>query len=423
MVAAARGVSFVAAACCLAGAAFYGCAAGSDGGSGTGSLAPDSASPDEAEGGPDASFSDSSFLDTGPTGDTGTLVGSGDSSPTLDSGPNDSSSEAAAAFTVGGNLSGLHAGDSVTLQNNGGSPLTLSTNGAFAFPSLFASGQTYDVTVLTQPAAPAETCRVVSGMGTIQQSSVTTLSVTCSPDFFSVGGTVSGLAAGATVELSLNGGSPLGVQSSGAFTFPITVESGDPYDVTVTSNPASQTCTVAGGSGTVGSSNVTSVLVTCACAPTTCAAQGANCGSIADGCGATVACGTCGTNQGCGVGGTPNVCAACGVAEGNTTFAAGTTFPSCDGRFDLVMQATDGNLVLYMGSVALWDAQTAGHPGARAVMQGDGNFVVYSAANVALWSSATAGNPGAYLAVQNDGNLVVYSASAAPLWSSGTGGH
>jgi len=44
------------------------------------------------------------------------------------------------------------------------------------------------------------------------------------------------------------------------------------------------------------------------CTPTTCAAQGKNCGSIPDGCGGTLSCGTCSAPQTCGGGGTPNVC-------------------------------------------------------------------------------------------------------------------
>lgn len=44
------------------------------------------------------------------------------------------------------------------------------------------------------------------------------------------------------------------------------------------------------------------------CAPTTCAAQGKNCGTISDGCGGTLVCGSCTSPQTCGGGGVVNVC-------------------------------------------------------------------------------------------------------------------
>src|SRR5262249_5879057 len=44
------------------------------------------------------------------------------------------------------------------------------------------------------------------------------------------------------------------------------------------------------------------------CTKTTCSAQGANCGSVSDGCGGTLNCGSCASPQTCGGGGTPNTC-------------------------------------------------------------------------------------------------------------------
>jgi hypothetical protein len=45
-----------------------------------------------------------------------------------------------------------------------------------------------------------------------------------------------------------------------------------------------------------------------ACVPLTCPAVAANCGTIEDGCGGTLTCGTCGSGDTCGGGGTANVC-------------------------------------------------------------------------------------------------------------------
>ncbi len=44
------------------------------------------------------------------------------------------------------------------------------------------------------------------------------------------------------------------------------------------------------------------------CTPTTCAAAGKNCGSISNGCGGTLSCGSCTSPQTCGGGGVANVC-------------------------------------------------------------------------------------------------------------------
>jgi hypothetical protein len=99
---------------------------------------------------------------------------------------------------------------------------------------------------------------------------------------------------------------------------------------------------------------------------------------------------------------------------------AGQALWSCDGVYDLAMQ-TDGNLVLYKGSTALWSSNTAGTAGQFVIMQDDGNLVVYTAASVGLWSSATAGDGcGVYLAVQTDGNLVLYTSGGTAIWDTGT---
>src|SRR5947209_2255070 len=45
------------------------------------------------------------------------------------------------------------------------------------------------------------------------------------------------------------------------------------------------------------------------CVPTTCMALGKTCGTIADGCGQTIPCGTCPAGQSCGGGGVAGKCA------------------------------------------------------------------------------------------------------------------
>ncbi len=68
------------------------------------------------------------------------------------------------------------------------------------------------------------------------------------------------------------------------------------------------------------------------CTPTTCAAQGKNCGSINDGCGTTLNCGTCGSGQTCSA---ANVCqASAGCTSNDLTASAPPT---------LVSSASSGN--------------------------------------------------------------------------------
>jgi len=92
-------------------------------------------------------------------------------------------------------------------------------------------------------------------------------------------------------------------------------------------------------------------------------------------------------------------------------------------RFFLVQQ-TDGNLVLYRGSLfgektALWGTMTLS-AGAFSQLQTDGNLVVYSTSHKPLWASGTSHHAGAFLEVQNDGNVVVYSKAKKALWATHT---
>src|SRR5258708_2206865 len=78
---------------------------------------------------------------------------------------------------------------------------------------------------------------------------------------FTVGGTVWALTG--TVVLQNNGGGDLTIQANGAFTFAAALADASPYAVTVLTQPAGQTCTVANGAGTVAGANITTVTVSC----------------------------------------------------------------------------------------------------------------------------------------------------------------
>jgi hypothetical protein len=70
---------------------------------------------------------------------------------------------------------------------------------------------------------------------------------------------------GAGLSLQLNGGGTVAIAANGSFTFPTALASGAAYSVTAATQPSgpTQNCAIANGAGTVGSSNVTNVTVTC----------------------------------------------------------------------------------------------------------------------------------------------------------------
>jgi hypothetical protein len=79
---------------------------------------------------------------------------------------------------------------------------------------------------------------------------------------YTVGGNVNGLT-GSGLALSLNGSESLPLAANGVFTFSTQLNDGAAYAVTVGTQPAGQTCSVANGSGTIAGANVTNVAVTC----------------------------------------------------------------------------------------------------------------------------------------------------------------
>ena len=157
-------------------------------------------------------------------------------------------------FTVGGMLTGLPAGDSVVLQNNGGDDLTLSANGAFTFSPIY-DGQPYAVTILTQPTGAI--CYLTNDTGTLAGANVTDVTADCPT--YTVGGTLAGLPVGAAVTLQNNGGDDLTLSADGVFTFATGVYDGQAYAVTVSTQPTSAYCYLEMESGTIASANVTDV--------------------------------------------------------------------------------------------------------------------------------------------------------------------
>jgi alpha-tubulin suppressor-like RCC1 family protein len=167
-------------------------------------------------------------------------------------------------FTIGGTVSGL-SGTGLVLQDNGSNNLSVSANGSFTFSSPVSRGGPFNVTVLTQPSGPAQTCGVTNGYGGDTLGNVTYVQVLCitTTVTYTIGGTVTGLS-GTGLVLQNNSGNNLAISANGNFTFSTPVASGSNFSVTVFTQPSgpAQNCVVTGGSGNA-DANITSILVTC----------------------------------------------------------------------------------------------------------------------------------------------------------------
>ena len=161
-------------------------------------------------------------------------------------------------YRIGGTVTGL-AG-TIVLQNNGTDDLTVSTSGAFTFATSVRRGNNYGVTIRTQPQDQVSTVANASGVAAADVTNVLVNCIDAGIPTYTVGGTVTGLTGEVTLR---NGPEFLIVRANGPWSFATRVRSGTPYSVSVSTQPEGQVCTVANGTGTVGTANVTDIVVTC----------------------------------------------------------------------------------------------------------------------------------------------------------------
>lgn len=95
-----------------------------------------------------------------------------------------------------------------------------------------------------------------------------------------------------------------------------------------------------------------------------------------------------------------------------------TTLGSETGSYALQLQG-DGNLVLSANTVPIWHAGKDNQGGCVLLMQGNGDLVLRDDRDNLVWSTDTAGYPGARLVLQDDGNMVLYQGER-PIWSTDT---
>jgi hypothetical protein len=135
----------------------------------------------------------------------------------------------------------------------------------FAQVGTTSGATTYKDTTVSAGTAYSYRVRATDAAGNLSPYTNTATATTPTATY-SIGGSVSGLSG--SVVLQNNGGGDLTVSTNGPFTFAAQLTGGATYAVTVKTNPSGQTCSVSNGSGTVGSTNVTNVAVTCVTTPT-----------------------------------------------------------------------------------------------------------------------------------------------------------
>ena len=157
--------------------------------------------------------------------------------------------------SISGTVTGLDAGASVSIANNGGTPIVVSSNTNFTFGGTVASNSGYSVAVTTQPAG--QTCVVNAGSGLVDfaGNNVNNVVVKCI-DNTPLGVKVTGLNAGNSVTFSLalqndpqniTSEPPLTISSNTTSNFPVSLPLGTIYSVSVSQQPSgtpAQSCLV-----------------------------------------------------------------------------------------------------------------------------------------------------------------------------------
>ncbi|GAB7537891.1 hypothetical protein BGC_41120 [Burkholderia sp. 3C] len=165
-------------------------------------------------------------------------------------------------YQVGGVLDGLLPSSSLVVQNDGADNLTLTANGSFLFSNPVDNSSDYNVTVLTQPTG--QTCSIIDNDGYGPGPGDDNVAISCTPNSYTISGTVAGLTPGNVLILQNNGADTVTLAGNGGFSFGTSVSYSRSYSVTVLSQPHApvQNCTVANAAGAV-AGLVTNIVVTC----------------------------------------------------------------------------------------------------------------------------------------------------------------
>jgi hypothetical protein len=160
---------------------------------------------------------------------------------------------------LGGVISGVTK-ESVVLQNNGAHDTTITGSGQFYFNDLIGIDEQYNVTVKSYP-SNVSGCKVYNGSGR-SAFNVTSISVVCELKQHTITATVTGLA-GAQGLVLVNDTTQIPISADGTNIKLGSIGEDQPYGYTVLTQPAGRICSVANGSGIMGTGDIGNVQITC----------------------------------------------------------------------------------------------------------------------------------------------------------------
>ena len=176
-----------------------------------------------------------------------------------------------ASFDVAGVVEGLS--NPGLVLSNGSDTVTVPAGAtSFTFPQRITYGTDYDIEVKTPPAHMS--CTVYNGSGSAGHTTTIQATVQCTQLTHNLGGLITGLVGTDPVGTGLilaNGSTggqyaatkPADGSGNVDFTFPVPVQEGQSYGVTVYVQPNGLFCTVTNGTDVMQGTDVGNVLVAC----------------------------------------------------------------------------------------------------------------------------------------------------------------
>jgi hypothetical protein len=171
---------------------------------------------------------------------------------------------------LAGTITGGVTADGLILQNNGGDDLAVPAGaGTFQFGNRISTDDEFNITVKQRP-ANTSACTVTNGHARANYYTIEQVYVSCTINQQAMTVTVNGLTGTGLQIVNAADSETVAPNNGAQVTVTMAkVPQDAPYAVKVLNQPAGQTCTVSGGdngngTGVVGATAVTSVVVNCA---------------------------------------------------------------------------------------------------------------------------------------------------------------